>query len=41
VERLHLTLKGSWTLDGELYTADPATGPVAIDSAGPVTFLKL
>jgi hypothetical protein len=40
VERIRLTLEGSWTLDGELYTADPAIGPVTIASAGPVTFLK-
>jgi len=41
VEQIRLTLDGTWTLDGEIYTADPAAGPVTIGNAGNVTFLRL
>jgi diacylglycerol kinase (ATP) len=41
VARISLTLDGPWTLDGELYQASRAAGPVTISDGGPVTFIRL
>jgi hypothetical protein len=41
VGRLSLTLDGPYTLDGEMYQASRAAGPVSISAAGPVTFIRL
>jgi diacylglycerol kinase (ATP) len=41
VERISLTLDGPCTLDGEMYQASRAAGPVCIGAAGPVTFIRL
>lgn len=39
--RIRLEMDASWTLDGEIYRARRAGGPVTISAAGPVTFLRL
>jgi hypothetical protein len=41
VGRVSLSLDGPCTLDGEMYQASRATGPVTISAAGPVTFMRL
>ena len=41
VARLELTLDGPYTLDGEMYLASRAAGPVCISAGGPVTFIRL
>jgi diacylglycerol kinase (ATP) len=41
VERISLTLDGPWTLDGEMYQASRAAGPVTISAGVPVTFIRL
>ena len=41
VARIGLTLDGPWTLDGEMYQASRAAGPVTITDGGPVTFIRL
>jgi diacylglycerol kinase family enzyme len=40
-ETIRLELDGTWVLDGELYQANPATGPVTITNGGNVAFLRL
>jgi len=39
--RLDLLLDGPYTLDGEMYQASRAAGPLRITAAGPVTFARL
>ena len=41
VARIGLTLDGPWTLDGEMYQASRAAGPVTITDGGPITFIRL
>jgi diacylglycerol kinase (ATP) len=41
VGRISLTLDGPYTLDGELYRASQAAGPVSITDGGTVTFIRL
>jgi len=41
VARIDLALDGPWTLDGEMYQASRAAGPVTITAGGPVTFIRL
>jgi hypothetical protein len=41
VARIGLTLDGPWTLDGEMYQASRAAGPVIITDGGPVTFIRM
>jgi diacylglycerol kinase (ATP) len=41
VTRLDLLLDGPWTLDGEIYQARRAAGPLRITAAGPLTFIRL
>jgi len=41
VDRVHLMMDGVFTLDGEMYQASRAAGPVTISSAGDVTFVQL
>jgi diacylglycerol kinase (ATP) len=41
IARISLTLDGPWTLDGEMYQASRAAGPVTITAGGPVTFIRL
>lgn len=40
-ETIRLELDGTWALDGELYQANHATGPVTITNGGNVAFLRL
>jgi diacylglycerol kinase (ATP) len=40
IARLDLLLDGPCTLDGEMYHASRAAGPVRISAAGPVTFIR-
>jgi hypothetical protein len=41
VGRISLTLDGPYTLDGEMYQASRAAGPVTITDGGTVTFIRL
>jgi diacylglycerol kinase (ATP) len=41
VDRISLTLDGPYTLDGEMYQASRAAGPVIISDGGPVTFIRV
>ena len=41
VTRISLSLDGPYTLDGEMYQASRAAGPVVISAGGPVTFIRL
>jgi len=41
IDELHLIMDGNFTLDGELYRADPDNGPVSIAQEGPITFVRL
>jgi diacylglycerol kinase (ATP) len=41
VEHITLTLDGPYTLDGEIYEASRATGPLTISDGGTVTFIRL
>jgi diacylglycerol kinase (ATP) len=41
VARIGLTLDGPYTLDGEMYRASRAAGPVTISAGGTVTFIRL
>ena len=41
VGRVSLSLDGPYTLDGEMYQASRAAGPVTITDGGPVTFIRL
>lgn len=40
-DSLQLRINGAFTLDGEIFRADPKTGPVTITDGGPVTFVRL
>ncbi len=40
VERISLTLDGPYTLDGEMYQASRAAGPVIITDGGTITFIR-
>jgi len=39
--RIELTWDGTWTLDGEMYPATSASGPVVISNAGNLTFVSV
>lgn len=41
VDRIRLDLDGTWTLDGEMYQATSANGPVIITNGGTVTFVRM
>lgn len=40
VHEVRLVLKSGYTLDGELFTPDSKSGPVVLQDAGPVSFLR-
>lgn len=40
IERVALHLEGGFTLDGEMYSADENTGPVIIEHAGQISFVR-
>jgi hypothetical protein len=41
VDGLRLEMDGDFTLDGEIYSASRAAGPVHVGAAGPVNFVRL